>query len=62
MEYKPESIFVPQDVPPIEEECSDEPSYEAFRKGHVPRRQFEEREAKEANPKSCQCQSNSKLN
>ena len=35
MEYKPESILVTQHMPPIEEKCSDEPSHEAFRKGHV---------------------------
>jgi hypothetical protein len=46
MEYKPESILVPQHVPPIKEKCSDEPSYEAFRKRHIPSRQFEDRDAK----------------
>jgi hypothetical protein len=36
VEYKPEFVFVPQYMPPLEEECSDEPSYEAFVKRRVP--------------------------
>jgi hypothetical protein len=61
MEYKPESVLVAQDVPPIEEECSDKPSYEALRKWHVPRGEFEQRDAKYPNPESCRRQRDSKL-
>src|SRR6266446_125741 len=61
MEYKPESILVPQHVPPIKEKCSDEPAHESFRKRHVPRRQFDDRDPKEVNPKPCRYQNNSEL-
>jgi hypothetical protein len=36
MEDEPESILVPQHVPPIKKKCSDEPSDETLRKGHMP--------------------------
>jgi len=61
MKDEPKSVLMAQDVPPVKEKCSDKPSYEAFRKRRIPSTQFEEREAKEANPNSRQGQSNSEL-
>jgi hypothetical protein len=61
MEYKPESILVPQHVPPIKEKCSNEPPDEAFRERHVPGGQMENRDVKDPNPKPRGGQSNSEL-
>jgi hypothetical protein len=50
MEYKPKSILVTHDMPPVEEESSDKPAKKTFYYWQVPRREFENRRAKEMNP------------
>ena len=61
MEHNPESVFVPQYMPPIKEEGSDEPADKALRQWHVPSRKLEDRETKYANPQPCRCQRDSEL-
>lgn len=43
VEYLPESFYMPQSMPPVEYECTDEPRYKTFKKRISPSREVEHR-------------------
>lgn len=59
---QPESFRVPQPMPPVEEECADEPTHEPFRQRHIPGGQLEQRYvAEDLNPEPRGRQNNQQL-